>query len=81
VAQCKAKSKRSKLRCLKWAVRGKVTCRMHGGTSCGPKTKEGRENSRLAALRHGKYTQKTRALHREAMALIRQSKNLLLNIQ
>jgi hypothetical protein len=66
---------------MKWAVRGKATCRMHGGASGGPKTKEGRENSRLAALRHGKYTQKTRALHREAMALIRLSKELIANFK
>jgi hypothetical protein len=32
-------------------------------------------------LRHGKYTQKTRALHREAMVLIRLSKELLANFK
>lgn len=80
MAQCKAKSKRSKKQCLKWSVREKTTCHMHGGTSRGPKTKKGREHSRLAALRHGKYTQKTRSFHQEAMALIRLSKNFLRDI-
>lgn len=80
MTQCTAKSKRSKERCLKWAIRGKVTCRVHGGTSCGPKTKEGRKRSCLAAFRHGKYTQKNLALHREVMALIRHSKNLLQHV-
>lgn len=50
---------------------------MHGGTSRGPKTKAGRDLSRLAALRHGGCTQKARAMHRESMALIRSSKDLL----
>jgi len=77
VAQCAAKSKRSQEQCLKWAVRGRHTCHMHGGTAKGPKTKIGKERARHAALRHGGHTQEARVLHREAMALIRQSKNIL----
>ena len=50
---------------------------MHGGTSRGPKTKIGKERARWAALRHGGHTQQARALHRESMDLIRQSKNFL----
>jgi hypothetical protein len=50
---------------------------MHGGTSRGPKTKAGRERSRLAVLRHGDYTKEAKVLHLEAMTLIRQSKDLL----
>jgi hypothetical protein len=50
---------------------------MHGGTAKGPKTKIGKERARHAALRHGGHTQEARVLHREAMALIRQSKNIL----
>jgi len=77
VSQCTAKSKISKKQCLKWAVRGRTTCHMHGGTSKGPVSKAGKENSRQAALRHGGCTKEARALHKEAMCLIRQSKNLL----
>lgn len=77
MAQCTAKSKRSKKQCLKWAIRGKSTCRMHGGTSHGPKTNLGRLGSRLAALRHGAYTHQALVIHRQAMILIRQSKNFL----
>jgi hypothetical protein len=77
VAQCIAKSKRSKEQCQRWAMRGRTTCHMHGGTSRGPKTKIGRERARQAALRHGGHTQEARALQREAMDLIRQSKDLL----
>ena len=80
MAQCTAKSKRSKKQCLKWAVRGKTTCHMHGGKSKGPKTKVGKENSRIAALRHGGYTKKSLKMHRESMTLIRQSKSFLESI-
>lgn len=75
--QCNAKSKRSQKQCLKWAVRGQNMCHMHGGLSTGPTTKLGKEHSRKAALKHGCYTKKALALHREVMTLIRQSKNLL----
>ena len=77
MTQCIAKSKKSKERCLKWAIRGKLTCRAHGGASTGPKTKEGKERSRLAAFRHGGHTKEAKAGHREVMALICQSKDLL----
>jgi len=50
---------------------------MHGGTSKGPITKKGKENSRQAILKHGGHTRENIMLHRESMALIRQSKNLI----
>ncbi len=77
MGQCTAKSKRSKERCLKWAIRGRTTCRMHGGTSRGPKTKIGKERSRLAVLHHGGYTKEAKAMHKESMLFMRQSKNFL----
>lgn len=77
MSHCTAKSKRSGTKCLKWAVRGKTTCHMHRGTSKGPKTKKGKENARHTALRHGGYTKQAKAQHREAMDLIRRSKDLL----
>jgi len=77
MAQCSAKSKRSGKQCQKWAVRGKKTCRAHGGTSGGPRTKEGKSRSRLAAFKHGAYTKEMKVLHKESMTLIRQSRNLI----
>jgi len=77
MAQCTAKSKRSKQRCRKWAMRGKTVCHIHGGKSKGAKTKAGKERSRQAALRHGGYTKEAKALRKEAMDLIRQTKDLL----
>ncbi len=50
---------------------------MHGGTTRGPKTKVGKERSRLAVLKHGGHTKKAKASHREAMCLIRQCKDFL----
>ncbi len=50
---------------------------MHGGTSKGPKTKSGKDRSQMAAYRHGAHTKEARALHQGAMALIKQSKNIL----
>lgn len=77
MSQCTAKSKRSGNQCLKWAVRGRTTCHMHGGTSKGPITKAGKERSRKAAIRHGAYTKQMKTYHREVTTLIRRSKDLL----
>lgn len=79
MAQCKAKSKRSKQRCLKWAMRGKDVCHFHGGKSKGAKTREGKERSKNAALRHGGFTKESKAMRKNAMDLIRKSKDILKN--
>lgn len=55
--RCQATSKRSKLQCGRPALKGKTVCDFHGGKSTGPKTKEGKEKSRQANLKSGKYTQ------------------------
>ena len=54
---------------------------MHGGTSKGPKTKQGKERARQAAFRHGGCTREALASHRDSMALIRFSKSLLNSIE
>lgn len=77
MSRCTAKSKRSKEQCLKWAVKGRTTCHMHGGTSNGPISKAGKRRSRLAALKHGNYTKKSIENEREARELIRLSKDRL----
>ncbi|NGX60491.1 MAG: hypothetical protein KR126chlam3_01666 [Chlamydiae bacterium] len=50
---------------------------MHGGKSKGPKTKTGKENSRIAALKHGGCTKEALARNRTCRDLIRQSKDLI----
>jgi len=77
MSQCTARSKRSGKQCLKWAVRGRNTCHMHGGTSKGPTTKLGKERSRKAALHHGAYTKQAKIYYRQMMTLIEKSKILL----
>jgi hypothetical protein len=62
-------------------MRGRNTCHMHGGRSKGAITLKGKEQSRLAAFRHGKYTQEALSCHKETMTLIRRSKNLLQSLE
>lgn len=73
MSQCTAKSKRSGCQCLKWAVREKRTCHMHGGTSRGPMTREGRERSRMAGMKHGQYTKEAMAEYAMAVGLLKGS--------
>ena len=80
MSQCTAKSKRSGKQCLKWAMRGRTTCHMHGGTAKGPITKAGKERSRQVALRHGGHTKQAKDHHGEMMAIIRKCKNLLQSV-
>lgn len=77
MAECIAKSKRSKKQCKNWVVRGRSTCRIHGGKAKGPRTEKGKELLRLAVFKHGMCSQKAKAERREATVLIRCSKELL----
>jgi len=52
-------------------------CRLHGGKSTGPKTKEGIERIRQAHLLHGRYTRKVIAERKEFNALLRQFKGTM----
>ena len=45
-------------------------CRLHGGKSTGPKTREGAERARQAALRHGFYTAEAKKERRIARAAL-----------
>ena len=38
------------------AMKGKARCRLHGGLSTGPQTKDGKEKVRQSVLKHGYYT-------------------------
>ena len=37
-------------------MKGKARCRIHGGLSTGPRTKDGKEKVRQAVLKHGQFT-------------------------
>ena len=69
--QCTAKSKRSGVRCLAPAVKGKSVCRMHGGKSTGPRTEKGLLQSGRSRLTHGTKTRRVRLEHKKAMLAIR----------
>lgn len=77
MGQCVAKSKRTQAQCRNWAIQTRSTCRMHGGKGRGPKTKAGKERSRLAVLKQGRYTKKAQDQHREAMEYIRECKEII----
>ena len=38
------------------AMKGKARCRIHGGLSTGPRTKDGKEKVRQSVLKNGYYT-------------------------
>lgn len=65
--RCQAMSKRTKLQCGRPALRGKSVCDFHGGKSTGPKTEEGKEQSRQAHIKSGEYTQESRQHHNHAL--------------
>ena len=59
--QCKAMSKRTRVRCRAPAIKGKAVCRFHGGKSTGAKTKAGRARIAAAHTVHGRETRQKRA--------------------
>jgi len=65
--RCQATSKRTKLQCGRPASKGKNVCNFHGGKSTGARTEEGKERSRQAHIKSGKYTQESRLRHNRAL--------------
>ena len=65
VPRCQARSKRSGLQqCGLMAVRGKRVCRVHGGLSTGPRTREGKAAVAAAHLKHGRRAKDFTAMRR-----------------
>ena len=56
-------------------------CRMHGGTSTGPRTAEGLARSRRARWKHGLYSADALAEQKRVRELLTQSRNLLKQMQ
>jgi hypothetical protein len=65
--RCCARSKRSGLRCQAPAVKGRRTCRMHGGTNPGAPTGKGN-----GSYQHGVWTKEWLELRRQLSTLRRQ---------
>ena len=70
--RCQAKAKRTQLQCLLPAVTGMRVCRVHGGLSRGPVTKEGRERCGAAKLVHGRETRRIHEERRQKLAELKQ---------
>jgi ribosomal protein L32 len=49
-------------------------CRMHGGTSTGPRTSEGLERMKRANTRHGNYSEESRQRVRAVRLLIAEAR-------
>jgi len=75
VPRCGARNRKGKP-CQCPAMRN-GRCRLHGGLSMGPKTKEGIERIRKAHLKHGRYTKKAIREYREARQSLRYLKSIL----
>lgn len=73
--RCNAKT-RSGAKCKSFPMKN-GRCRMHGGKSTGPKTKEGLERSRRANFKHGKYSKESKILNRKLKELLETIKNNL----
>jgi uncharacterized protein YjcR len=72
--RCRAKSKRSGLRCRAPAVRGYSVCRMHGAGGGAPR---GNQN----ALKHGALSAESLALMKEVDSLSRIARGTLAAIE
>lgn len=64
--QCAATSKRTGERCRAPAMKGKATCKTHGGRSTGARTPEGRAKAAAARTVHGRETNAARDTRRAA---------------
>ena len=53
--RCGAKTRKGQSCCQPAMKNGR--CRLHGGKSTGPKTREGKERSRMSNYKHGYYSQ------------------------
>jgi hypothetical protein len=52
-------------------------CRLHGGLSTGPRTREGLERMRRAVTKHGGYSQATKRAREAVRMLIKQARESL----
>ncbi len=56
-------------------------CRMHGGPSTGPRTPEGKERSRMASWKHGRFAQAALAARRQARLTLKLITELLRDVR
>jgi hypothetical protein len=75
--RCQAHSKRTKQQCQAPAMRGKNTCRFHGGKSTGAKTAAGRQRIACAKTIHGNETRKLRKERQESSLRLAELEDLM----
>lgn len=73
--RCGAKTRR-KTACLSPAMPN-GRCRLHGGKSTGPRTKEGLEKSKKGNWKHGRRSAETIRQRKESMAVRRQIRKIV----
>ncbi|MEC7369605.1 MAG: HGGxSTG domain-containing protein [Pseudomonadota bacterium] len=79
VQRCSAKT-RSGAPCRKFPLAGKNRCRLHGGLSTGPRTREGKARIAAAQLKHGRYVnwrerrEKEKAYYKQIRLVMRQAR-------
>jgi hypothetical protein len=73
--RCGAKKRKKGTPCQSPAM-ANGRCRIHGGTSTGPKTQEGIENIRMTHWKHGQRSGEAIRRRKEGMALRREIKRL-----
>lgn len=78
---CQAKAKSTGKRCGNVAVKGKKVCRLHGGLSTGPRTKEGLEKSQKASWKTGFYSAENITLRKLINQLARESRGFIEEIR
>ncbi len=72
IPRCGART-RAGCPCRAPAIHGKLRCRMHGGRSTGPRTKEGMARLRAARTTHGGYSADSRAFDRHHFTFLRRT--------
>ena len=78
-SRCDARTRSGGL-CRKYPIAGKRRCRLHGGLSTGPKTREGKARIAAAQLKHGRYVNwrerraKEKVYFREIRRIMREAK-------
>lgn len=76
LALCGAKSKRTGQPCRQPAMKN-GRCRLHGGRSTGPRTKEGLSNSKRSNWKHGFYSAEAEIERRVVSMLLSKSRAFL----
>jgi hypothetical protein len=79
-ARCQARSKRSGQQCRKPALKGKRTCRIHGGASTGPITPQGRERCAEARTVHGREGREKRRQRAAKLHELRELEAVMLGL-